>query len=69
MAKRRNSDEDDSDAELARRKYLYRKLVMNRGVKIPARLAMKMVGPDCAFHLYSQHMPSANDEPSDLEDQ
>ena len=52
-----NSDSDppDSDAEAARRKYLYRKLVINGKAKIPARLAMKMVGPDCAFHLYRNH--------------
>ncbi len=46
--------EDALSAEI-RRKYKYRKLVMTQGIKIPARLAMKMVGPDCAYHLYSQH--------------
>ncbi|QEG21761.1 hypothetical protein [Mariniblastus fucicola] len=55
-----NSDsheEEDSIAEELRRKYLYRKLVINGGIKMPARLAMKMVGPDCAFHLYRNHQP------------
>lgn len=53
----KESGEDDSAAEAARKKYLYRRLVMNQGIKVPARLAMKMVGPDCAFHLYSGHHP------------
>lgn len=44
-------------ADGVRRKYMYRKMVINGGVKLPARLAMKLVGPDCAFHLYRQHMP------------
>ena len=50
-----NDEALDSLAELARKKYLYRKLVMNGRAKMPARLAMKMVGPDCAFHLYRNH--------------
>ncbi len=59
---RKMNNDKDSQAEFARKKYLYRKLVMNQGIKIPARLAMKMVGPDCAFHLYRQHMPTEDDE-------
>jgi len=47
-----NEELEDSEADGVRRKYLYRKLVINGRTKIPARLAMKMVGPDCAFHLY-----------------
>lgn len=43
-----------SDSEAVRRKYLYRRLVMTDGRKLPVRLAMKLVGPDCAYHLYSQ---------------
>ena len=51
----------DSQADSIRRKYLYRRLVMNRGVRIPVRLAKKLVGPDCAYHLYSQIMPEKKD--------
>lgn len=53
MAKEKEGEPGDE----ARLKYKYRKLVMQQGVKMPARLAMKLVGPDCAFHLYRQHMP------------
>jgi hypothetical protein len=60
-----DSENDPRDlgslAEGARRKYLYRKLVINGRAKIPARLAMKMVGPDCAFHLYRNHSPGDAD--------
>ena len=56
------TQERDSESDGVRRKYKYRKLVMTQGVKIPARLAMKMVGPDCAYHLYSQHMQDDKDE-------
>lgn len=49
----------NSDPDAVRRKYLYRKLVMNQGVKLPSRLAMKLVGPDCAYHLYRQHSPNS----------
>jgi len=55
MSKKKS--ESDSQADEVRRKYKYRKLVINGSVKIPARLAMKMVGPDCAYHLYRQHSP------------
>ncbi len=55
-------DANDALSDAVRRKYLYRRLVMNQGVKLPARLAMKLVGPDCAYHLYSQHNPSTDDE-------
>jgi hypothetical protein len=49
--------DDHSNAQAARGKYLYRRLVMRGGVKIPTKLAIKLVGPDCAYHLYGQHIP------------
>ena len=51
---------DDSLADEARRKYFYRKMAINGQGKIPARLAMKMVGPDCAFHLYRNLNPESD---------
>ncbi|MEM9943809.1 MAG: hypothetical protein AAF939_19765 [Planctomycetota bacterium] len=56
------------DPDAVRRRYHYRKLVMNQGIKVPARLAMKMVGPDCAFHLYSQHNPGQKPDAADSND-
>lgn|GEM_PF-1009830 len=44
-----------SEPEAVRKKYDYRRMLMNQSVKLPARLAMKLMGPDCAFHLYRSH--------------
>lgn len=53
MARKKRKSRKVKDAELARKKYLYRRLAMDEeGRKLPARLAMKLVGPDCAYHLY-----------------
>ena len=52
----------ESESDRVRRKYLYRRLAMSPKTKIPARLAMKLVGPDCAYHLYSKHMPAEKEK-------
>ncbi|MBF0338417.1 MAG: hypothetical protein HQL05_11360 [Nitrospirae bacterium] len=36
-----------------RLKYLYRKMVISGKARIPYAAAVKLVGPDCAYHLYS----------------
>lgn len=46
-----------SDAEFIRKKYLYRRLIMTKKVKLKRKAATGLVGPDCAYHLYSQ-MPT-----------
>jgi len=51
------NDPFESDPEAVRKKYFYRRMIMNESVKMPARLAMKLMGPDCAFHLYRGHQP------------
>lgn len=43
-----------SGSEEVRLKYLYRSLVLRNKARIPLDAARKLVGPDCAFHLYSQ---------------
>lgn len=40
-------------AEEARIRYLYRDLVLRGKIKLPFRAAVKLIGPDCAYHLYS----------------
>ncbi|MDX1764447.1 MAG: hypothetical protein R3231_09015 [bacterium] len=40
-------------AEEARLRYLYRDLVLQKKIKLPYEAAVKLVGPDCAYHLYS----------------
>jgi len=37
------------------RRYRYRTMILKRQVKLPRDAATKMVGPDCAYHLYRSH--------------
>jgi len=39
-------------AEEIRLRYLYRDLILRGRVALPRRSAVKLVGPDCAYHLY-----------------
>ncbi len=40
-------------AELIRLRYKYRRLIMQGELKLPLEGAVKLIGPDCAYHLYS----------------
>jgi hypothetical protein len=40
-------------AELARRRYLYRRLIVNGQLRVSRAAAVPLVGPDCAYHLYA----------------
>lgn len=40
-------------SEEIRLRYLYRDLVLKGRVSLSLEAAKKLVGPDCAFHLYS----------------
>lgn len=43
----------ESDAaELIRKRYLYRRLILRGKTRVSHGSAVKMVGPDCAYHLY-----------------
>ncbi len=56
-------------AEEIRIRYLYRDLVLRKKLRLPFEGAVKMVGPDCAYHLYSigdlQKGPADNDRRGD----
>jgi len=39
--------------EEIRLRYLYRSLILRGKVRLTLESAKKLVGPDCAFHLYS----------------
>jgi hypothetical protein len=43
------------DVEAQRIKGLYRRLVLLGKAKLPLEAARKLVGPDCAYHLYFRH--------------
>ena len=44
----------DAKAEAIRKKYLYRRLIMQRKVSLHHKAAAGLIGPDCAYHLYGQ---------------
>ena len=54
----------DSRSELIRKKYLYRRLIMSKKLSLPLESAKGMVGPDCAYHLYSQFNTGTSIPPS-----
>lgn len=51
----------NEQSENIRKKYLYRRLIMTRKVKLKRKAATGLVGPDCAYHLYAQ-VPTPNHE-------
>lgn len=40
-------------SEEVRLRCLYRRLILERKIRLPYEAAVKLVGPDCAYHLYS----------------
>ena len=44
---------DSQEAELIRKKYKYRRLVLTGKIVLPHEEAALLLGPDCAYHLYS----------------
>ena len=40
------------EAEIARLKYKYRRLILEGKTSLSPGEAVKLVGPDCAYHLY-----------------
>lgn len=53
-----------SGSDEVRLKYLYRTLVLRNKARIPLEAARKLVGPDCAFHLYAQVQPAEAERPA-----
>lgn len=41
-------------AERLRLKYKYRKLILTGRLDLPHEEAARLIGPDCAYHLYSR---------------
>ncbi len=40
-------------ADILRLKHKYRRLILSGKLKLPHGDAVKLLGPDCAYHLYS----------------
>ena len=58
---------DDEQAELIRKRYLYRQLILTKKAALRRTSAARLIGPDCAYHLYSQFNPSAPEDESDVD--
>ena len=58
----------NEQAENIRKKYLYRRLIMSKKVKIKRKAATGLIGPDCAYHLYSQMSTKKTDPDAPLID-
>lgn len=41
-------------ADLIRMKHKYRRLILSGKIRLPVKDAAPLLGPDCAYHLYSQ---------------
>ncbi|MBF0465951.1 MAG: hypothetical protein HQK88_13380 [Nitrospirae bacterium] len=48
-------------SEQIRIKYLYRALIIKGKIRIPYKAAAKMVGPDCAYHLYGTYKTGSSE--------
>ena len=40
--------------ELIRKRYLYRRMILSGQVSLSAHGVVRLIGPDCAYHLYGQ---------------
>lgn len=59
---------DEEQAELIRKRHLYRRLILTRKVALPRAAATRLIGPDCAYHLYGQlKTTNPSDESTDKE--
>jgi hypothetical protein len=46
------------EAEIIRIRYLYRRKILNGELNVSHSTAKRLVGPDCAYHLYGRHTKS-----------
>ena len=46
---------DQEQSEIVRKKYQLRHLLMCGKIILPYAAAKKLVGPDCAYHLYATY--------------
>lgn len=42
------------EAEIIRKKHLYRRLILSGKIALSPRAATRLIGPDCAYHLYAR---------------
>jgi hypothetical protein len=52
----------ENDAEIIRIRYKYRKLIMEGKIELPYDEAVRLIGPDSAYHLYFSLKNRSSDE-------
>jgi hypothetical protein len=60
---RQRESEASERAEILRKRYRYRRLILTRRIGLSPASAARLIGPDCAYHLYRYHdgrRPSAD---------
>ena len=57
-----NQEPEDSYSDAIRKKYLYREMIQRGKVPLKYRSASRLIGPDCAYHLYGQYSARSLDE-------
>ena len=50
--------------EEIRLRYLYRRAILRGGARVPLEAARKLVGPDCAYHLYATRVGPGAETPA-----
>jgi hypothetical protein len=56
-------------AEEIGKRYTYRRLIMQGKLRLSARAAARLIGPDCAYHLYAHQSHSSHPaDPTDPTD-
>ncbi len=53
------------EAEQLRKRYLYRRLIVTGRLKLHRHAAVRLIGPDCAYHLYGHYAGEAPDDKPD----
>ena len=53
------------EAALIRKRYQYRRLVLSGKISLPYQSAARLIGPDCAYHLYSKRKKDAPQDGGD----
>jgi hypothetical protein len=49
-------------AEQMRIRYLYRRMILSGEIKVDRHTAKKLIGPDCAYHLYGRLSPEGEEK-------
>ncbi len=55
-----HADDTEGPAAAMRRMYNYKRMILRGKIRLPHLSARKLIGPDCAYHLYHRHKAADN---------